>query len=358
MAELGAAPRCLVVGPAWVGDMVMAQSLFRTLGERSPGVSISVLAPAWTFPLLERMPEVAEAIEMPVGHGRLGLGERRRLGRSLRGRGFDHAIVLPGSWKSALVPWLARIPRRTGFVGEQRWGLLNDIRRLDEARLPLNVQRFVALGLPADAPAPDRFPRPELRIDPAARAAAAGRFGIDAGRPVLGLCPGAEYGPAKRWPAAHFAAVAAAQTRKGWQVLLFGSERERPITAEIDLASGGGCNDLAGKTRLGEAVDLMSLCDAVVSNDSGLMHVAAALGRRLVALYGSSSPAFTPPLGERCDILRLDLPCSPCFRRECPIGHLDCLEGIAPERVLALLEESPGREAGAEPPPGANGDPA
>ncbi|MEA3291873.1 MAG: lipopolysaccharide heptosyltransferase II, partial [Pseudomonadota bacterium] len=255
----------------------------------------------------------------------------------LHRKAFARAIVLPGSWKSALVPWLAKIPRRTGFVGEQRWGLLNDIRRLDKSRLPLNVQRFVALGLSADAPPPEKHPYPALTADPESRARAVEKFAIDPARPLLALCPGAEYGPAKRWPEEHFAAVAGAKAAAGWQVLLFGSDKERPISAGIDRLSGGRCVDLAGRTSLGEVIDLMSLSEAVVSNDSGLMHVAAALGRKLIALYGSSSPDFTPPLGDTCEVLRLHLPCSPCFKRECPLGHLDCLNRLSPARVLERI---------------------
>jgi len=326
----------LVVGPAWVGDMVMAQSLFKVLRHQRPQAPIDVLAPAWTLPLLARMPEVRAGIEMPLGHGRLALGTRWRLGRRLRGR-YGQAIVLPNSWKSALVPWAARIPRRTGWRGEMRYGLLNDLRPLDKRRLTMTVQRFVALALPPNAPLGE-IPRPELVIEPDAVAAACRAHGLAyaSDEPLLALCPGAEYGPAKQWPANKYAELAAHHLARGWRVWLFGSEKDRPVCDNI-AAQAEGCRNLAGRTTLAEALDLLSLADAVVTNDSGLMHVAAALDRPLVALYGSSDPSFTPPLNPRHVILSRRLPCSPCFERRCPLGHLRCLEEITVSQVVDAL---------------------
>ena len=328
--------RCLVIGPSWVGDMVMAQSLFKRLKADQPGLYLAVLAPAWSQALLSRMPEVDEAIEMPVGHGQVQLGARWRLGRSLKARHFDQAIVLPGSLKSALVPFFAGIATRTGFVGEQRYGLLNDIRKLDKKALALNVERFLALGSPTHS-LPDEIPKPGLEVDPQAQAAVRGRFSLREDQALLALCPGAEFGPAKQWPARHYAAVARSRLAQGWQVVLLGSAADSPICAEINAACEGGCKDLSGQTSLTEVIDVLSLCDAVVSNDSGLMHIAAALERPLVAIYGSSSPDFTPPLSANCQMLSLALDCQPCFKRECPLGHLNCLNLLDPERVLAAL---------------------
>jgi heptosyltransferase-2 len=317
--------------------MVMAQSLFITLQSRFPGCILDVLAPAWTLPLLERMPEVSGKIPLPLGHGQFAFGARRRLGHDLRERGYGQAIVLPNSWKSALVPFFARIPRRTGYVGELRYGLLNDTRRLDKAGLPRTVQRFVALGLEKDASLPPECPAPRLRVTPENVAATRKRFGLAKTGPVLALCPGAEYGPAKRWPPAYFADVARAKLAGGWQVWLFGSAKDAEAANAIER-SAPGCVNLAGRTGLAEAVDLMSLADAVISNDSGLMHVAAALDRPLVAVYGSSDPGFTPPLNDKARVVRLGLECSPCFQRDCPYGHTRCLMDIRPVRVLDELE--------------------
>ncbi|MGY0218448.1 lipopolysaccharide heptosyltransferase II [Endozoicomonadaceae bacterium StTr2] len=333
----------LVVGPSWVGDMVMAQSLFKTLKQQHPDCCIEVLAPAWSRPLLDRMPEVHTSINMPVGHGKLDLGMRRKVARELARYKYDEAILLPNSLKSALIPWLAGIPVRTGWRGEMRFGLLNDIRLLDKKRYPLMVERFVALGLPAQAKLPEQIPRPALQIAEDSLAAALETYHLETDRPVLALCPGAEFGPAKRWPEEYYAEVARVRAEAGWQVWLFGSEKDKPVAEYIrdslpeDLQHL--CVNLAGMTKLAEAVDLLSVADAVVSNDSGLMHIAAALERPLVVVYGSTSPEFTPPLNENKAIVSTGIECSPCFKRECPLGHLRCLKELMPEQVIEALDK-------------------
>lgn len=335
--------KILIVGPSWVGDMVMAQSLFICLKQQHPDCSIDVLAPDWCRPLLQRMPQVNSALPLPLAHGELALGKRRRIGRLLAQDGYDQAIVLPNSFKSALIPWFAGIPLRTGWRGEARGWLLNDCRRLDKQQYPLMVQRFAALAYAAAAPLPAALPWPALQADLHAAAAARERLGLTAQRPVLALCPGAEFGPAKQWPARHYAAVAQALLEQGWQVWLLGSGKDavvaNGILQRIDPGQRQHAHSLCGATALGEAVDLLSQAAMVVSNDSGLMHIAAALGRPLVVPYGSTSAAFTPPLAERVRQLSLGLPCSPCFKRECPLQHLDCLEKLEPSLVLAAIDE-------------------
>lgn len=335
------ATKFLIVGPAWVGDMVMAQSLLLALKNAAPDSQIDVLAPAWTFGLLARMPEVSRAIAMPLTHGQFGLSERIRLGRQLRQAHYEQAIVLPNSWKSALIPFFAGIRRRTGYIGECRWGLLNDARTLDKTRLPMTVQRFVALGLPASAPMPPPYPVPRLAISDAQRQAVIDGFKLNLGGSasgkVLALCPGAEYGEAKRWPAAYYAQIARYKLKQGWQVWLFGSGQDQAVASQINRAAENGCIDFTGRTSLAEAVDLLSLADAVVCNDSGLMHVAAALDKKIIAVYGSSDPGFTPPLNASAQVISLNLACSPCFKRVCPLGHTDCLHGIKPEQMQELL---------------------
>ncbi|MEH6504564.1 MAG: lipopolysaccharide heptosyltransferase II [Cycloclasticus sp.] len=329
--------RILIVGPSWVGDMVMAQSLFMALKQRHAHCTIDVLAPEWSLALIDRMPEVRKAIVMPLGHGQFDFKGRKALGKKLRSEQYDQAIVLPNSWKSALIPYFANIPKRTGYFGEARWGLLNDVRKLDKQRLSKTVQRFVALANEPDDQLPG-IPQPRLLIDPASVAEAKNTFGIaELADKVLGLCPGAEYGPAKRWPEQHYADVARQAIAKGWQVYLFGSVKDQPVTATINELAGGACHDFAGQTSLTEALDLMSLCNAVVSNDSGLMHVAAALDIKTVAIYGSSDPHFTPPLHPKAEVISLGLPCSPCFKRECPLQHLDCLTKIPAQSVVNLI---------------------
>lgn len=334
-------PRILVVGPSWVGDMVMAQSLFKTLKARQPGSRIAVVAPAWSRPILERMDEVDEVACLEVGHGQFGLTTRRRLARSLQGR-FDHAIVLPRSWKSALVPFLARIPRRTGFTGEQRLWLLNDRRRLDKAVLDQTVKRFVALGLPAQEAARGDFPipRPRLRLDTENLVERRVELGLSS-RPAIGMMPGAEYGPAKQWPLAYFRELARSLVVEGFEVRVLGGPKDADAGEAIADALPHTHN-LCGRTRLADAVDLLGDCQQVVTNDSGLMHVAAAVGTRVQAIYGSSSPAYTPPLTENAEVHYLGLDCSPCFQRTCPLGHTNCLKQLMPERILqAILATGP-----------------
>ena len=331
----------LVVGPSWVGDMVMSQSLYRLLKHRRPGLTIDVLAPAWSQPILACMPEVSSAIEMPVGHGELGMGKRWRLGRRLSASGYDQAIVLPNSLKSALIPFIARIPRRTGWRGEQRFGLLNDIRRLDPHQLPLMVQRFAALGLTPDQPLPESLPRPALDIDAQSARERAQRLQLPLEKPLLALCPGAEFGGAKCWPAAHYAQLADVYTEQGWNVVIFGSANDTPVARSLLALSHrpDAVVDLSGKTSLAEAVDLLSLARAVVSNDSGLMHIAAALGVPTVVIYGPTSPGFTPPLSNDAVTLVSDIDCAPCFQRECPLGHHACMVEMPVQRVTDALDE-------------------
>lgn len=330
--------KILVVGPAWVGDMVMAQSLFKLLKSRQPDVEIDVLAPAWSLPLLARMPEVAASIVMPLGHGQLELKERFRLGKSLREKKYDQAIVLPNSFKSALIPFFARIPKRTGWVGEFRYGVLNDARRLDKNRYPLMIERFMALALEPHAALPQVYPVPALEISSDTQARALANYHLEfPTQPVLALCPGAEFGPAKRWPENYYAEVANQKLNEGWQVWIFGSAKDVPVSETIMSLTQNRCVNFTGKTRLEEAVDLLALATAVVSNDSGLMHIAAALQKKLVAVYGPTSAGFTPPLNKDAQVLTLKIECQPCFQRECPLKHHRCMKELTPQRVIDAL---------------------
>ena len=330
--------KILVLGPSWVGDMVLAQSLFKTLKQENPDCQIEVAAPAWTLPLLARMTEVNQAIALPFKHGQLAFWERVKFGRKLRHHAYDQAIILTNSYKSAILPFFANIPQRTSFLGEMRYGLINDIRKLDKEILPRTVDRFVSLGLEAGSVLPKKISNPHLVADKKnANATLKKLHIIKTKNKILGLCPGAEYGEAKRWPSEYYAEVADAAIKKGWDVWLFGSEKDIPVTEAINQLTQHQCIDLGGKTKLGEAIDLMSLCDTVISNDSGLMHVAAALNKKLIAIYGSSDPHHTPPMSAKAIVEYLGLSCSPCFKRECPLGHLDCLKKIDPARVITQI---------------------
>jgi heptosyltransferase-2 len=331
--------KLLIVGPAWVGDMVIAHALVRTLLAAQRDAEIHVLAPPATAPLGRRMYGVADTVTLPVRRGYLGWQVRRDAGRALRRVRYDRAIVLPNSFKSALVPFFAGIPRRTGWRGEWRFGVLNDVRTLDAQKLPRLVDRFVALADATNAPARDL--EPKLTADSVRAATLVGELGLAIDRPILALCPGAEYGPAKRWPAVHYAAVAAEHVQRDGQVWVFGAQGDAAacaaIRASVPPSARERVFDLAGRTQLLDAVDLLSLAQQVVTNDSGLMHVACALGVPVVAIYGSSSPDFTPPLSRCARVVRDALPCSPCFERTCPLGHTDCLNRLMPERVVAEL---------------------
>ena len=325
--------KILVIAPSWVGDSVMAQPLYRRLHERHPGLELHVFAPEWTLPLLARMPEVAKAHLNPFGHGQLRLIERWKAGRALAREGYDQVIVLPNSLKAALIPFFARIPLRTGFVGESRYGLLNDTRELDEKLLPMMVERFCALAEDKGVSVQRPIPYPRLAVDRVRQEGVLTRLGLPFDRPVVAFCPGAEYGPAKRWPTRHFAALAQQFQMAGYAVWLFGSAKDRAIGDEIATLAEGAAVNLCGATGLEEAIDLLGLTRLAVCNDSGLMHVAAALDKPLVALYGSSSPDFTPPLSGQASVVSLGVECSPCFERTCPFGHTRCLEDMTPDYV-------------------------
>ncbi|MFS7197102.1 ADP-heptose--LPS heptosyltransferase RfaF [Rahnella inusitata] len=338
--------KILVIGPSWVGDMMMSQSLYRTLKVAHPDAQIDVMAPAWCRPLLDRMPEVNQALAMPLGHGALELGERRRLGISLRNERYQRAYVLPNSFKSALVPFFAHIPVRTGWRGEMRYGLLNDIRVLDKAAFPLMVQRYAALGYDAaqirtaaDLPQPILWPK--LQVSEAEVIAVKRAFSVNNDRPLIGFCPGAEFGPAKRWPHYHYAALAEKLIAEGQQVVLFGSAKDHAAGEQIRLALTENaqpfCLNLAGKTSLDQAVVMIAACNAVVSNDSGLMHVAAALDKPLVALYGPSSPDFTPPLSHQAKVIRLITGYHKVRTGDAEEGYHQSLIDIQPEQVYQEL---------------------
>jgi heptosyltransferase-2 len=338
--------KILVIGPSWVGDMMMSQSLYRTLKAEYPSAEIDVMAPAWCRPLLARMPEVNQALAMPLGHGALGLGERRRLGRALRANRYDRAYVLPNSFKSALVPFFADIPQRTGWRGEMRYGLLNDVRVLDKAAFPLMVQRYVALAYDKgriqradDLPQPLLWPRLQVSDEEIADTTAA--FNLTGSRPIVGFCPGAEFGPAKRWPHYHYAALAQRLIESGYQIALFGSAKDHEAGEQIRAAlqedARDFCLNLAGKTQLEQAVILIAACRAVVSNDSGLMHVAAALNKPLIALYGPSSPDFTPPLSDKARVIRLISGYHKVRKGDAEQGYHQSLIDIQPQQVLDAL---------------------
>jgi heptosyltransferase-2 len=350
--------RTLVIAPQWIGDAVMSQPLAARLAARGERVTVAALP--WVAPVYRAMPEVAEVVELPFQHGRLDWTARRAMGREWRGR-FDAAYVLPNSIKSALLPWLARIPRRVGYHGEGRWGLLTQRLPNPGGRPPM-VAFYSALAAAGDGPHPEPQahgdappPQPRLVVEASRTVQAAAQAQLEPGRYWV-FAPGAEYGPAKRWPVAHYAALARSLHARGtaapgqpadadlaWPIVLLGSAKEADLCDQIAALAPQSCRVLAGRTTLDEAIALISGARGMVSNDSGLMHVAAAFGLPQVAVFGSTSPEHTPPHNPRAAVLwlkdELKLDCMPCFQRECRFGHLRCLQEVAPARVEAALRE-------------------
>lgn len=339
----------LVIGPSWVGDMMMSHALYQQLKIQYPNCQIDVMAPDWCRPLLARMPEVRNAISMPIGHGSFRLCERYRLGKSLRNQ-YDMAIVLPNSLKSAFIPLFAKIARRRGWKGESRYFFLNDLRS-NKNDYPMMVQRYVALAFEkATVPTAQQLPiaYPYLTTDSEQIEQTKAKFekqlAYAENRPAIGFCPGAEFGPAKRWPHYHYATLAKMLIEQGYSVRLFGSKKDEAAGEQIRLALPENlqryCLNLAGQTDLNQAVDLIADCNAVVSNDSGLMHIAAALNKPLIALYGPTSPQYTPPLSQNAVIIRLIEGGLIKIRKgEGAEGYHQSLIDIQPEMVMDKLAE-------------------
>jgi heptosyltransferase-2 len=318
--------------------MVMAQSLFIRLQQQDRDAVIDVIGPAWSAPILERMPQVRKALTLKTQHGEWGMKTRKKLGKALQAEAYDKAIVLPRSWKSALVPYFAKIPQRVGFHGEQRFVLLNERRKLDKRILNQTVKRFVSLGLPEEqAYPPVDLPNPKLMVSEENQKSLYQQFKLSTQLPAIAMMAGAEYGPSKQWPLSHFAAVARNAIERGYQIWILGGPKDVADGEKIIHGLGEHARNLCGQTKLVDAIDLLAAAELAISNDSGLMHVAAAVGTRVHAIYGSTSEAFTPPLTDNKVIHNLHLSCSPCFKRVCPLGHTNCQTQLKPEFVLDKL---------------------
>jgi heptosyltransferase-2 len=333
-------PRTLVISPNWIGDAVMAQPLLQLLRQHHPERPIDVLAPTWVGPVWRAMREVDTVMDTPFKHGKLQLAERWAFATRLQQRGYADAYVLPNTLKFALIPWLARIPRRIGYKGEMRYGLLNVMHHDDPAAPRPMIPFYAALATPPARTAPvlSSLPQPTMFVPPAQMAHAAAQFGLRTDQPLLIFAPGAEFGPAKRWPTSHFAQLSKTirQQHPDAQIILLGSGKDKAVCDEI-VAMVPEVRNLAGATTLGDAIALIAHADAVVSNDSGLMHIACALGRAAVVIYGPTSMEHTPPSSALAKALSLRLDCAPCQQRECPLGHHRCMNDLKEEMVWEHL---------------------
>ena len=335
-------PTVLIIGPAWIGDMVLSQSLYKSLKKNISVPEIHVTAPVWSQALLRRMPEVDAILDWPFSHGELKLSSRYQFGVKLRDRVYTQAIVLPRSIKAALVPWFASIPIRTGYRGEMRYGLLNDIRALDKHTLPRIIDRFVYLGLPRGTISDALMvAAPELTVSIRNRDRCLDKLALSTDKPIVALLPGAAFGKSKQWPLDYFAELAADCLKRDFQVWIFGSQADSVLSKQImqKLPAAGEVIDLCGKTTLEDVIDLLSVPRLAVSNDSGLMHIAAAVGCPVVAVYGATSPAYTPPMVEKSRIMYRDIECSPCWERKCRYGHYRCLTEIMPAEVSRAVTD-------------------
>lgn len=332
--------KILVIAPVWVGDLVMSQTLFMQLKNKyKDALQLDIFASELTQDLVMRMPQVHQVLINPFKHGKLSLIKRIVLGVKLRAESYDEVIILPSTLKSAVTPFFAKIKKRTGFIGESRYWLINNIYKLDKKQLPRMIDRYCALA--NDGIKPSNIKYPELKIDTKNQWVLVHKFVIDIAKPIIAFCPAAEYGPAKRWLPEHFATLADLLFNMGYQILLFGGGKDKDLGQQIiNLAiNQDNILNLCGKTSLTDVADLLTLSKCVVTNDSGLMHISCAVQANVVAIYGSSSPNFTPPLSDTTKILRVKLECSPCFKRTCRFGHYNCLRFVAPFDVLTAIKE-------------------
>ncbi len=329
--------KILIVGLAWVGDAVMSQTLFKELNQQYNGqLIIDVLANEWTGNILSRMKEVNNVIIHPFKHGKFQMIERIKISLKLRHNNYNQAFILPFTWKSAIIPYFAKIKKRTGFIGELRYGLINDIYKLDKTKLPKMIDQFCALANKGKKPA--KILLPELRVDKNNQLELIKKFNFNNDK-LIALCPAAEYGPAKRWPVENYALVANMLIDNGYKIIILGSVKDKLISSEIKalIKKQEKVVDTCGKTTLMDTVDILALAQYVITNDSGLMHIAAAVGSNVIAIYGSSSPKYTPPLSQKAQIIRVPLDCSPCLQRTCRFGHYNCLKFITPEVVFSKI---------------------
>lgn len=323
-----------MIGPAWVGDMVMAQALYKALLHHSNSAEIHVVAPAWSRPLIDRMPEITKVHHLDVKHGEFALSKRYQLGKALRQESFSQALILPRSFKSALVPMFARIPKRVGELGEFRHGLINSVISSNKSKEIPTVSNYLRYaGVNADINQVKSDYAPALMVDSDNQVRVIKAFAISQASPLIACMVGAEYGPSKQWPTHHFVSLIDQLTAQGLEVCILGSQKDAVIGDEIEKSCRHSVNNLCGKTSLLDVIDILASCSVAVSNDSGLMHIAAAVDVPVISMYGATTPAYTPPLHTKAKAFYMRLECSPCWKRTCQYQHYRCLNDILPEQV-------------------------
>ena len=331
--------RVLIIAPPMVGDMVMSQALLKLLKQQDPSCSIDIFSIATLHDLLKHMPEVDNYLTCPFKHGELQLLERFKVAKAIKEKMYTHAYIIPSSFKSAIIPFLANIPIRIGRLGESRYFVINNIRQAVTTKRTA-VKLLVSLGVSNDSDLPTPMPRPKLSLSQKHLEKTLNKLKIDTPRkPILTICPGAAFGKAKRWPTSHFAQIAKKKKNDGWEVWILGGPDEVVAAQEIQILSNNICTDFTGKTDLSDAIALLSLSTVTVANDSGLMHIAASLDKAVVAIYGPTSPEFAPPLTNKTRSLSLNLACSPCRKPKCKLQHMKCLNDLHPTLVLQAIEE-------------------
>ena len=350
--------RILIIAPNWIGDAVMSQPLLASLLSNFPQYQIDVIASAWVAPIYRACNEVHEVLEVPLQHGQLQFKLRYGLAKKIKQQNYAACIVLPNSLKSALIPWMAEIPIRIGYLGEMRFGLINrSIPNPSRShRMPM-VERYLALAdslknAENTSTGPIQFIKnPSLHISNHVTESVLQKLKERnlSEQAIYTLCPGAEFGPSKRWPVENFALLAQKILKKNKlnSITILGGPSDKILAEKIcsqvfktnpeDLPR---IYNLCGNTSLDEAMAIINMSASLISNDSGLMHIGAALQVNQVAIFGSSDPYHTPPLSNKAKVIWLNLPCSPCYKRDCPLGHLKCLWGISPEQVFLSLNES------------------
>ena len=328
----------LIVPYMWIGDFVRCHTVVKLLKQRFPNRPVDILATTLCAPLTDYMPGLRRAIVVDLPRRRLALMQQRALAGRLRREAYGTALIMPRTWKSALAPYFAGIPERTGFVGEARYFLLNDLRH-GEKKLPRMIDRCAALALPPNAELPEKWPLPELKVPGAEIGLWRQKRGLASdNRPVVALAPGA-VGPAKRWPGTAYAALARRLLAAGFAVWVLGGPDEKMLATEI--VGDTAARDLTGHD-LRDAILALAAAAAAVSNDSGLLHVAAALGTPSIGIFGPTSPWHWAPLNPLAATIETSsaLPCRPCHKPVCRLVHHRCMRDIAPDEVLAATQRA------------------